>query len=124
MKTKIKDLIKTILHKVFGIQILRTKNIPEKKSDPKTKMKYVHDPAFSYMKSPAYKEMLIEELTVYGNQFFSKDHFSPGSTPNITSLINDFFELYINRSLTDNTHGSGFHNAFWIYLFARVLIQS
>jgi len=121
MKSKLIDLIKTILKNVFGIQVLRIKNISENKSEPKTKMDYVHDPAFSYMKTPAYKELLIKELADYGNQFFSNDYFTSAESPDLPVLINDFFELYINRSLTDNTHGSGFHNAFWIYLFARIL---
>ncbi len=120
MITKLKDLIKTILRKVFGIQILKVNNDPEKKTEQKTKMKFVHDPAFSFMKTPKYRDMLFKELAAYADQFFSNNHFASGTTFHPTNLVNDFFDVYTKRSLTDNTHGSGFHNAFWIYLFARV----
>ena len=74
-------MIRTILKKVFGIQILRIQNIPEKKPETKTKMKYVHDPAFSYMKTPAYKEMLINELADSISFLFLKTIVNPRIFP-------------------------------------------
>jgi hypothetical protein len=118
---KIKDLINKVLNRLFGVQIIRTIHLPKKKTEPKSKMKFVHDPVYSYMTSPRYREMLYEELAEYADQFFSLDYFPSPPLPDIKILISDFFELYTNRQLTDNTHGSGFHNAFWIYLFTRIL---
>jgi hypothetical protein len=118
---KITDLINKILNRIFGIQIIKTKNLPKKKPEPKSKMKFVHDPVYSHMTSSIYREMLIEELAGYADQFFSLDLFPSSMQADTKSLISDFFNMYTNRNLTDNTHGSGFHNAFWIYLFARIL---
>ena len=118
---EITNLINKVLNRIFGIQIIKTKNLPKQKNEPKSKMKFVHDPVYSHMISPNLQEMLVEELTEYADQFFSLNYFPSPPKSEITTFISDFFELYTNRRLTDNTHGSGFHNAFWIYLFARVL---
>ena len=118
---KIKDLINKILNKLFGVQIIRTIHLPKKKAKPKSKMKFVHDPIYSYMTSPEYREMLIEELADYADQFFSLKYIPSPALSEIKTMIGDFFKVYTNRRLTDNTHGSGFHNSFWIYLFTRVL---
>jgi hypothetical protein len=121
MKSKIKELLKTILRNIFGIQITRIKKPPQKEPTQKSKMKYVHDPAFSYMKSPDYQRMLIDELSRTADDFFSLNYVPSISKLDPQRLVSDFFETFSTRILTDNTHGSGFHNAFWIYLFARVM---
>lgn len=120
MKIKLKGWITTLLRRLFGIKIVIIKNIPQEEQS-KYKKKYVHDPAYSYMVSPSHKEMLIEELREYADNFFNYGYFSSGSEINTDSLIRDFFDIYCGRKLTDNTHGSGFHNSFWIYLIAKAL---
>ena len=121
MLSKLKGLIKTLLNNIFGIQIIRTVDHIQENEQPKFKMKYVHDPAYSYMLNPEYQDLLIDELAQYADSFFSIRFFDLDSNFNSKVLIRDFFEVYQGRTLTDNTHGSGFHNAFWIYLFARAL---
>ena len=121
MFSKLKGLIKTLLNNIFGIQIIRTKNLLQENEQPKFKMKYVHDPAYSYMLNPEYQDLLIDDLAQFADSFFGHRFFDLDSNFNSKALIRDFFEVYQNRTLTDNTHGSGFHNAFWIYLFARAL---
>jgi hypothetical protein len=121
MKTRIKEIIKSLLKNVLGIQILRVKNIPAVKEKPKLKMKYVHDPATSYMINPVYQDMLVADLSRCAEDFFSHNYFplDPGFI--VKDRVAEFFEIYCGRTLTDNTHGSGFHNAFWIYLFAKAI---
>ena len=121
MKTKFKEFIKSLLKNVLGIQILRVKKIPPKKEKPKLKMKYVHDPASSYMLNSAYQKMLIDDLSQVTEDFFAHNYFSLDSNFSAKNCVVDFFDVYRGRALRDNTHGSGFHNAFWLYLFARAL---
>jgi len=124
MKTTLKKIIKSFLKNIFGVQITRVNKIQPKKEEPNIKMKYIHDPAYSYMTNPVYKDMLIDELCQTAADFFAHNYFSVDSNFNIDKIINDFFVLYQGRGQTDNTHGSGFHNAFWMYLLARALNPS
>ncbi len=124
MKTTLKKIIKSLFKNIFGVQITRVNKIKPKKEEPNLKMKYVHDPAYSYMTNPVYKDMLIGELCQTADDFFAHNYFSVDSNFNIDKIINDFFVLYQGRGQTDNTHGSGFHNAFWMYLLARALNPS
>jgi hypothetical protein len=124
MLSNIKGLIKNLLNKIFGIQVIRTKKSPQEMEQPKLKMKYVHDPAYSYMLKPAHQDLLIDELAKYANDFLAHNYFDPDSNFNPETTVRDFFELYQSRVLTDNTHGSGFHNAFWIFFFTRALNPS
>ena len=121
MKSNLTSIINSCLRRLFGIQINRVKKTPSKIQPPKRKSIYLHDPAYSYMHSSTYTEMLIDELTQIAEDFFSSVKIHKGSPPDIKQVTEDFYGLYKNRSLTDNTHGSGFHNAFWIFLFARVM---
>lgn len=121
MKTRLKDYFKTFLRIVFGIQILRVKNIPPKGDKLKRKMKYVHDPAYSFMVDQEYKDRLVKELSLVADDFRNKQYLPSISNASSLSIVDDFFNVYSNRNLTENTHGSGFHNAFWLYYIARVL---
>ncbi len=87
-------------------------------------MKYIHDPVYSYMINPVYRDMLIDELRQTADGFFALNYFSVDSSFNLDKIIREFFVLYQGRGHTENTHGSGFHNAFWIYLLARALNPS
>jgi hypothetical protein len=62
VNTILKEFIKSILKNILGIQISRVKKIPPKKEEPQVKMKSVHDPVYSYMINPVYRDMLIDEL--------------------------------------------------------------
>jgi len=124
MKTTLKEFIKSILKNTLGIQISKVKKPPPKEEGPQVKMNYVHDPAYSYMTNLVYRDMLIDELCLTADAFFAHNYFSLDSNFNLDKLIREFFVLYQDRSQTDNTHGSGFHNAFWIYLFVRALNPS
>ncbi len=121
MRTRFKEFIKTALRAVFGIQILRVKNIPPKSEKPQLKMKYVHDPAYSYMIDQKYKDRLVKELSLVADEFRKKQYIPSFSNASSLSIVDDFFKMYSNRELTENTHGSGFHNAFWLYYIARFL---
>jgi hypothetical protein len=85
-------------------------------------MKVVHDPNYSYMNDPGLQSLLIEELANIAQPFFSQNfpNLLPPQTES-ASHIQEFFHLYSTRSLVDNTGGSGFHNAFWLYLFTKAL---
>ena len=120
-RKKIKTLINSFLKNTLGIQIYRVKKQQPEKEKAQLKMKYVHDPAYSYMINPAYQEKLIRELSHVADIFLANNFFPNASNTNTTQLIQEFFELYRNREKTDNTHGSGFHNAFWLYFIARIL---
>ena len=121
MKTKLKKLIQSLLKNLLGIQIYRVKkDIPDKEK-PQLKMKYVHDPAYSYMIEPVYQERLHLELAGVVDSFLSNDFFPNAANNNSLNIVRDFFEIYRSREKKDNTHGSGFHNAFWLYAIARTL---
>ena len=68
MLSNIKGLINNLLNKIFGIQVIRTKKSPQEMEQPKLKMKYVHDPAYSYMLKPAHQDLLIDELAKYAKE--------------------------------------------------------
>jgi len=120
MKTKLKNLIKSFLKKVLGIQIFRVKKQPLVKEKPQLKMIYVHDPSTSFMKDPVYQDELILELSGVADTFLVNDYFPAPTGFSSSDVIRDFFEIYKNREKTDNTQGSGFHNAFWLYFIARL----
>ncbi len=121
MATSLKKIIQSFLKNVLGIQIYRVKKTPVKDDKPQLKMIYVHDPAYSYMPQPAYQEELHRELAGIADSFLSSNLYPNASTTDTLTLVRDFFELYSHREKTDNTHGSGFHNAFWLYLISRTL---
>ena len=120
MKTKIKKLLQSLLKNLFGIQVYRVNKKSPEKEKPKLKMKYVHDPAYSYMIQPALQEKLNLELAQVVDTFLSQDFFPNASGSDSLQIVRDFFDLYRHREKTENTHGSGFHNAFWLYVIARI----
>ena len=120
-RKKIKTQINSLLKNTLGIQIYRVNKQQPEKEKAQLKMKYVHDPAYSFMSNPAYQEKLILELSQVADNFLAHNFFPSGSESNSTQIIQEFFDVYRNREKTDNTHGSGFHNAFWLYFIARVL---
>ena len=121
MASRITTTINTYLRRFFGIQIIMVKKTPKKSQKPKLRSEYMHDPSYSYMHSSNYTTLLIDELTQIAEGFFSSVEIKKKSTQALNQIVKDFYELYRNRKLIDNTHGSGFHNAFWLYLFSRVL---
>ncbi len=121
MKTRFRKMIRIFLRTVFGIQILQVKKYSPNEEKPKRKMKYVHDPSYSYMVDQKYKDRLVKELSLIASDFRKKQYFPSFSDASSLSIVDDFFRLYSNRELTENTHGSGFHNAFWLYYIARIL---
>lgn len=85
----------------------------------------VHDPRYSYMQDSSLRNLLIDELTGIAEDFLSinlKD-FLPFHR-DIKSEIEHFWQIYINRPFGHNQGGSGFHNAFWIYLVSRTIRPS
>lgn len=121
MTFNITNSINSFLRKLLGIQIIKVNKKPKKSQQPKFRSKYLHDPVYSYMISPVYKMMLIDDLTQIAEGFFLSGEIFQIETPPLKPIIEDFFKIYTDRKLTDNTHGSGFHNAFWIFLFSRIL---
>lgn len=81
-----------------------------------------YDPSNSYMKDKCLRKLLIDELSQVARTHFS-ERLSNLSTKDIdyTSEIDEFMTIYSNRPFRDNTGGSGFHNAFWLFLTARTL---
>ena len=118
-RKKLKTQINSLLKNTLGIQIYRVNKQQPEKEKVQLKMKYVHDPAYSFMSNPAYQEKLILELSQVADNFLSHKYFPSGSESNSTQIIQEFFEVYRNREKTDNTHGSGFHNAFWLIFYRQ-----
>ncbi len=121
MVTRIKSLLKKFLKNVLKIKVERIPPAKPEKKDPPLKMKFVHDPASSYMVEEKYQTMLQEELAGIAEAFFNQEFFPVREDFRTTEAVQQFFELYSNRPHRDNTHGSGFHNAFWMYLTASAL---
>lgn len=86
------------------------------------KSKHVHDPQYSYMLDPSLQDRLNEELSTIAFDFFA-NQLSGLINPDSASptRIREFFETWGGRSYFENTGGSGFHNAFWLYLFTSAL---
>jgi hypothetical protein len=121
VKSRVKELIKSFLKNVLGIQISRVRKVPPQKEKPSLKMNFVHDPAYSFMPDQSLRDQLIDELTQAADTLRSKDFFPADPKPGTRSIVKDFFDIYSSREKTDNTHGSGFHNAFWIYFITRLM---
>lgn len=120
MKKLIKSFINGTLG-LFDLKLVREKPKHKKGSAPAIKMKHVHDPAFSYMNNNRYQDMLFDELREYAAPFFSKSVIDIDDQFNIKEQIIEFFNTYTKRKYTDNTSGSGFHNAFWLFLLCRAM---
>jgi hypothetical protein len=88
-------------------------------------MKQVHDPSSSYMKDRNLRGILIEELSKIAQIHFSLRLSSISKNQiNYTSEVEEFMDIFSDRPLKENTGGSGFHNAFWLFLTARILNPS
>lgn len=120
MKKLIKKIINGAL-RTLGLKIVRIKPPEEKANKPALKMKYVHDPSYSYMVNKQYREALFRELANIAESFFAEGGVPVPQGFSIKETIGEFFRIYRQREFTDNTSGSGFHNAFWIFLFCRAL---
>lgn len=121
MPSFIKDFIRSSIERVFNIQITRVKKASPDEKKPPLKTVTVHDPKFSYMPQPAYREKLHSELSDIADSFLSQNYYPIEPGYSTKTIIRDFFELYSGREKTENTQGSGFHNAFWLYVIARTL---
>ncbi len=120
MKTDFIELINPFIKKLLGVKVQRIKQVPSSTTGPTLKMKYVHDPVLSYMVDQKHKDRLIAELSLDVDIFKSENLIPSNSDCSSSSIVNDFFRIYSSRKLTDNTHGSGFHTAFWLYTIARI----
>jgi hypothetical protein len=76
----------------------------------------------SYMESAEHKSILVNELGLVAQQFFQ------GRLPELSpkeydyrEVVRDFFNIYNRRPFSSNRGGSGFHNAFWLFLLCRAL---
>lgn len=87
-----------------------------------TYMQQFHEPHMSYMNNKKLRSVLIDELSQLANSHFSQhlDNLSSEKF-DFTTEIEKFMMLYAIRPFKDNTGGSGFHNAFWLFLTARVI---
>lgn len=112
-----KKILSKLIRKICNIQKVRNHSSNDSQS---FKKKTVHDPHYSYMNDPDLQSLLIEELAEIAQSFFSES-FPTLLPPQAGSVrhVQEFFNIYSNRSLVDNTGGSGFHNAFWLYLFTK-----
>lgn len=82
----------------------------------------VHDPSLSFMKDSSLREALVDELGTVARSHFSTrlvDIHHEGI--NYTSQAREFLVLYSERPFKENIGGSGFHNAFWLFITARTL---
>jgi len=88
-------------------------------------MEPTHDPSFSYMKDDDLRARLVTELSKIARSHFSTrlTDFAPLDF-DYASEAREFLTLYSHRPFRDNTGGSGFHNAFWLYMTARTLNPS
>lgn len=117
--TFLKNILKSIF-RFFGFKLIKIESPKTEQSQPELKMKYVHDPASSYMIDSDLQHLLFKELANQAESYFQTFAPQPKSSQDIFSYTIDFFDTFRNRPQKDNTHGSGFHNAFWIYLYCRV----
>ena len=77
------------------------------------------------MQNRQLQDRLIDELvSIAGSIFTDFIGDIAANEFDLRSEIERFMSLYCARKLKDNTGGSGFHNAFWLYLVARALIPN
>lgn len=117
--TLIKNILKSIF-RLFGFKLIKIQIPKTEQSQPELKMKYVHDPATSYMIDSDLQNRLYSELADTADMYFRTIAAHPASSQDFYELIKEFFEIFRDRPQKDNTHGSGFHNAFWIYLYCKL----
>ena len=83
------------------------------------------DPSSHYMKDKGLRRLLTIELSDIAQNFF-RNQMKSNSFDKIDlhSEVENFMTIYSNRPLKENKGGSGFHNAFWLFLFARAIDAS
>ena len=115
LRVQFKNVINSFL-KPLGAEITRIG------SASGIKTQQAHDPSCSFMQEEKLRNMLINELSEIARIFFSERlNGIMRSKLNYTLEVEKFMTLYSSRPLTENTGGSGFHNAFWLWLFVRSL---
>lgn len=119
MMSFLKNIIKKFL-RLVGYKLGKIQPAKKDQNKPALKIRHVHDPAYSYTKKETYRQNLYEELAEIARGFFSDDIFHMNPELNLQNEIKSFFSLYRKRKYTDNTSGSGFHNAFWLFLFCKM----
>lgn len=78
-------------------------------------------PTGSRMLSERHVARLRAECTARATAFVDEElrFLAPGPT-DVEGIVAAFFALYDRRPVADNTGGSGFNDAFWLYLVARI----
>ncbi|MDM8553377.1 hypothetical protein QUF75_01420 [Desulfococcaceae bacterium HSG7] len=106
--------------KPFRLKISRYEN--SFSSRQRTTMQQLHDPALSYMHDPILQNQLSEDLSEVAEAHFSNINLKELSSiiPDFKKEVVNFLSCYSKRTIIDNTGGSGFHNAFWLYLLVRI----
>jgi hypothetical protein len=89
------------------------------------RLERVHDISGSYMLTPAVHAQLIATLAAEARAFF-QDRIggAMGTGLDYEAEVARFWQLFRSRPFGENMGGSGFHNAFWIYLSCRTLNPS
>jgi len=115
MNKKTIKVINRVLRR-FGLRL------EKEKSGVIFKSKHVHDPQYSYLLDPDLQDKLNLELSKLADDFFTR-HFTDLPNLHISSpdRIRKFIQTWGGREFFENTGGSGFHNAFWLYLFTSAL---
>lgn len=115
-KQKIMKAINSLL-RPLGIEVVRVEA-----TSGIFHLQEVHDPSSSHMKDKKLTSILINELSEISRTYFS-DHLGnlAGNSFNFISEVEKFMTLYASRPSKENKGGSGFHNSFWLFLFARTL---
>lgn len=82
----------------------------------------LHDPSHSYMHGSSITDALVDELAEIADAHFSSIALTAvNESIDLKTEIREFFSVYTSRPFVENTGGSGFHNAFWLYLTARLI---
>lgn len=100
----------------FGARIIAERgNIP-------SSIVRLHDPSHSYMHDSGITNALLDELAEIADaHFLSITPTAVNESLDLKAEIRQFFSVYAGRPFIENTGGSGFHNAFWLYLTARMV---
>jgi hypothetical protein len=115
MNKKTLKIFNRILAKA-GLQLARVR------PDVIFKSQFVHDPQYSYLLNPMLQDRLNDELAKKARAFFFNQLPGLISDDFITlERVRQFFQIWGRRPYYDNTGGSGFHNAFWLYLITAGL---
>lgn len=110
-KQRIVRTVNTLL-RPLGVELVRANIFREP----------VFDPASSSMNDAALQARLIEQLGRIARACLVDGVGIPGAeTIDYGAEIRRFMQIYVDRPDRENTGGSGFHNAFWLFLLARAI---